>query len=63
MKENEPHNVSECLQFHSPREWEERSEQRECKKNSSASMIITVHAQTPFVPIKETTKVDKVDPS
>jgi hypothetical protein len=26
-------------------------------------MIITFHAQTPFVPIKETTKVDKVDPS
>ncbi len=45
------------------RERERKDQNNLNAKNSSASMIITFHAQTPFVPIKETTKVDKVDPS
>jgi hypothetical protein len=57
-------NVYSSIVWERERERErERSEQLKCKKNSSASMIITFHAQTTFVPIKETTKVDKVDPS
>jgi len=60
VKENEQHNVSECLQFHSLREREGRSEQPECTKTQVHLWLLLSMPKHPLCPSQKPQRYDKV---
>ncbi len=54
------HNVSECLQFHRPREREQRSEQLECKKTQVHLWLLLSMPKHPLCPSQKPQRYDKV---